>query len=105
MTKIEEFDLLLSDYNKIEEYSFLKNIKDFAEKNKKFIIRAFSLLFKDKHINIQLKFLIIKSIGELKYIEFIPLTSTTSPSNVVTRFHANLGRHTQLKRVFTCLFI
>ena len=69
----EDFSLLLSDFNKVEERVFLGNINDFAGKNKEAVTKTFALLLMEEKINIQLKYLVLKSMGELKYREFIPM--------------------------------
>jgi hypothetical protein len=77
MNIFDDFDLILAHFNKKEEPLFLRDIKEFAEKNKEVVIQSFSTLLKNKSLNIQLKYLILKSIGELKYIEFVPLVKDT----------------------------
>ncbi|MCP5101790.1 MAG: hypothetical protein GY950_00340 [bacterium] len=73
MSIVDDFDLLLSQFNKVAERVFLKQIGDFAENHKEVVIRAYSMLLVETGINIQLKYLVLKSIGELKYKEFTPL--------------------------------
>jgi len=72
MSKFDEFDLILSDFNKVEERLFLTDIRTFAEENRDVVIKTYDLLLKSEELNIQLKYLILKSIGELKYKEFVP---------------------------------
>ncbi len=73
MGTAEDFNMLLSDFNKVEERVFLDNINDFAEKNKEAVTKTYALLLMETNINIQLKYLVLKSMGELKYREFIPM--------------------------------
>lgn len=73
MGTTEDFDLLLSDFNKVQERVFLDNINNFAGNNKEAVIKTFFLLLKSENVNIQLKYLVLKSMGELKYREFIPM--------------------------------
>ncbi|MCX6581427.1 MAG: hypothetical protein NT166_14735 [Candidatus Aminicenantes bacterium] len=73
MGTTEDFSLLLSDFNKVQEGVFLDNINNFAGNNKDAVIKTFSLLLKSENVNIQLKYLVLKSMGELKYREFIPM--------------------------------
>lgn len=73
MSKFSEFERILSDFNRIEERVFIKKISDFAESGKDVVIHAFGLLLKQKQVNIQLKYLVLKTMGELKYREFVPM--------------------------------
>ncbi|MCI0471876.1 MAG: hypothetical protein L0Y73_09470, partial [Candidatus Aminicenantes bacterium] len=73
MGTTEDFNLLLSDFNKVQEGVFLDNINNFAGNNKETVIKTFSLLLKSENVSIQLKYLVLKSMGELKYSEFIPI--------------------------------
>ena len=73
MKVFDEFDLLLTDFNKVEERVFIRNISNFAEVHKEVVIKTYSTLLKEKNINIQLKYLVLKSIGEMKYKEFLPM--------------------------------
>jgi hypothetical protein len=73
MSKYDEFELLLTDFNKVEERLFLKDIRDFAQDNQEVVIRTYARVLKTRKLNIQLKYLILKSIGELKYKEFTPI--------------------------------
>ncbi len=72
MSFLDDFDLLLAEFNKQEEHVFLRNINEFAERHKDVVLRTFALLLKSRKLNIQLKYLILKSIGELKYPELVP---------------------------------
>lgn len=73
MTVIDDFENLLADFNRVEERSFLNNILDFAKKHKDLVIKTYAMLLKEKDINLQLKYLVLKSMGELQYREFIPI--------------------------------
>ncbi|MCU0284907.1 MAG: HEAT repeat domain-containing protein [Acidobacteria bacterium] len=73
MEIFEDFKWLLSNFNKIDERIFLGNINDFAEKNKEKAVKIYAGLLKDENINTHLKYLTLKSIGKLKYQEFIPI--------------------------------
>lgn len=70
---VDDFDLLLSDFNKVEERFFLRKINEFAVDHKDVVTRTYSHILKEKKINIQLKYLVLKSIGELKYKEFVSM--------------------------------
>ncbi len=70
---IDDFDLLLAKFNRVEEWVFLGEIADFAAKHKDVVIRTFGLLIKEKKLNIQLRYLVLKSMGNLKFLEFIPM--------------------------------
>jgi hypothetical protein len=74
MSKYDEFELLLTDFNKVEERLFLNDIREFALENPEVVTKTYTRILKSKKLNIQLKYLVLKSIGELKYKEFIPLT-------------------------------
>jgi len=73
MTVFDRFDLILADFNKVEERVFLRQIREFAELHRDVVIKTFTLLLKNQDLNIQLKFLVLRSIGELNYKEFIPV--------------------------------
>lgn len=70
---VDDFDLLLADFNKVEERFFLRKINEFAADHKEVVARTYSLLLKDDKINIQLKYLVLKSMGELKCKEFVAM--------------------------------
>lgn len=70
---VDDFDLLLSEFNKVEERFFIRKITEFAGEHKDVVTRTYSLILKDENINIQLKFLVLKSMGELKYKEFVSM--------------------------------
>ncbi|MCP5051096.1 MAG: hypothetical protein GY940_28285 [bacterium] len=73
MSKFNDFDLILAEFNKTAERFFLSDIRDFAQENQEVVIKTYGLLLKNKKLNIQLKYLVLKSIGQLKYSEFIPV--------------------------------
>jgi hypothetical protein len=73
MSKYDDFELVLSDFNKVEERMFLNNVREFAEGNQEVVVKTFDRLLKTKDLNLQLKYLVFRSIGELKYKEFIPI--------------------------------
>ncbi|MCI0470238.1 MAG: hypothetical protein L0Y73_01105, partial [Candidatus Aminicenantes bacterium] len=73
MSIVDDFNLLLADFNKIEERQFLRNINEFAETHKDVVIKTYSLILGEEKMNIQLKYLVLKSISELKYREFVPM--------------------------------
>ncbi|MCP4149066.1 MAG: hypothetical protein GY757_15060 [bacterium] len=73
MNVFKKFDLILADYNKVEERIFLGAIRDFAEDYRVVVIKTFAILLRAPKINIQLKYLVLKSIGELCYKEFTPV--------------------------------
>jgi hypothetical protein len=73
ITTFDDFDQVLSNFNRREERLFLGDIREFAKKQPEVVIKTFALLLKNQELNIQLKFLILKSIGELKYEEFVPV--------------------------------
>lgn len=72
MTIIDQFEQILSGFNKVEEPLFLRDIREFAEGNREVVCRTFAVLLRSKDLNIQLKYLILKSMGELKYPECVP---------------------------------
>ena len=57
----------------MDERTFLDNINYFAKKNKGAAIKIYGKLLKEKDINSQLKYLVLKSMGDLKYNEFVPM--------------------------------
>lgn len=69
----EDFNLVFSGFNKLDERAFLSNINYFAKKNKESAIKIYGKLLKEKNIDSQLKYLVVKSMGELKYNEFVPM--------------------------------
>ncbi|HLP60207.1 MAG TPA: hypothetical protein VK186_15315 [Candidatus Deferrimicrobium sp.] len=69
----EDFKRILANFNKVDERIFLANINDFAEKNKETTLKIYAGLLREENINTLLKYLTLKSIGELKYQEFIPM--------------------------------
>lgn len=77
MTPFEHFDLILSDFNRLEEHVFLNNIREFAREHPEIVIKSFSGLLKKQGINLQLKYLALKSIRELKYPQLIPALKET----------------------------
>jgi len=66
MTAFDELDQILANFNRVEERFFLNDIQEFALENPEVLQKTFSLLLKNPKLNIQLKYLIIKSIGLLK---------------------------------------
>ncbi len=68
-----ELELILTSYNKIEERKFISEISDFAEKGRKYILPAFSEIVESESVSLHLKYLVIKTMGVLKYQEFIPI--------------------------------
>lgn len=70
---VDDFDLLLAEFNKVEERFFIRRINEFAGEHKDVVTRTYSLILKDENINIQLKYLVLKSMGELKYKEFVSM--------------------------------
>ncbi len=70
---VDDFDLLLAEFNKVEERFFIRRINEFAADHKEVVTRTYSLLLKDDKINIQLRYLVLKSMGELKYKEFVSM--------------------------------
>lgn len=72
MTPFDNFDQVLSDFDKVEERQFLINIREFAEKFPEVVIKTFSVLLKNQALNFQLKYLILKSGSELGYPGLIP---------------------------------
>lgn len=72
MNIFDNFDAILAEFNKRDEPLFLRDIREFAEIHRHVVIKTFSVLLKNPDLNIQLKYLVLKSIGELKFNEFIP---------------------------------
>lgn len=72
MTLFDHFDRILSDFKQLEERLFLDNVRKFAREHPEVVIKTFSALLKQQELNIQLKYLVLKSIRELKYPELIP---------------------------------
>jgi hypothetical protein len=84
MTPFDHFDRILSNFNRVEERLFLNNVREFAEEHPEVVIKTFSMLLKKQKLNIQLKYLALKSIRELKYPELIPtLKETLNQENKV----------------------
>jgi len=77
MTPFDHFDLVLSDFNRVEEHVFLNNIREFAREHPETVAKSFSGLLKKQGINLHLKFLVLKSIRELKYPQLIPALKET----------------------------
>ncbi|UCH94062.1 MAG: HEAT repeat domain-containing protein [Candidatus Aminicenantes bacterium] len=77
MTPFDQFDRILADFSRVEERLFLRDIQEFAQKHPEVVIKTFSVLLKNQDLNIQLKYLVLKSLGELKYDEFVPLLKET----------------------------
>jgi len=77
MTLFDRFDLILSNFNRVEEPVFLNNVREFAEEHPEVVIKSFSGLLKKPGINLQLKYLVLKSIRELKYPQLIPALKET----------------------------
>ena len=73
MSKYDDFEVILLDFNKVEERFFLRDIRDFAENHSDVVIKTYGKLLRKEDLNIQLKYLVLKSIGELKYTELIPV--------------------------------
>jgi hypothetical protein len=73
MSAVDDFNSLLADFNKIEERMFLRKINDFAETHKEIVVKTYALILGEDKMNIQLKYLVLKSISELKYREFVPI--------------------------------
>jgi len=80
MNLFDNFDRILANFNKMEEPFFLRDIIDFAEKNREVVIKTYSVLLKNLNLNIQLKYLILKPMGELKFKEFVPIIRETLPT-------------------------
>jgi hypothetical protein len=77
MTPFDRFDLILSDFHRVEEHVFLNHVREFAREHPKVVIKSFSGLLKKQGINLQLKYLVLKSIRELKYPQLIPALKET----------------------------
>ncbi|MFC2146869.1 HEAT repeat domain-containing protein, partial [Acidobacteriota bacterium] len=77
MTPFDHFDRILSDFKQLEERLFLDNVREFAQEHPEVVIKTFSVLLKKQKLNIQLKYLVLKSIRELKYPELIPALKET----------------------------
>jgi hypothetical protein len=77
MTLYDHFDRILSDFNRVGEHIFLGKVREFAEKHPKAAIKTFSGLLKNQKLNLHLKYLVLKSIHELKYPGFIPALKET----------------------------
>lgn len=73
MALVDDFEAIIFTYNRVEEREFLRSVEDFAEKHKEVVIRSYFTLLRQVSISLQLKYLALKSIGELKYREFLPL--------------------------------
>lgn len=71
MSVFDDFDRLLANFNDLEEPVFLNKIRHFAERHREVVIKTFTLLLKGHDLNIQLKYLVLKAIGELGDTEFI----------------------------------
>lgn len=72
MTPLDHFDRILSEFNEVDERTFLNNVREFAREHPEVVIKTFSVLLKKQKLNIQLKYLVLKSIRELKYPQLIP---------------------------------
>lgn len=72
MNIFDNFDAILAEFNKRDEPLFLRDIREFAEIHKHVVVKTFSLLLRNPDLNIQLKYLVLKSIGELKFNELVP---------------------------------
>ncbi len=77
MTPFDHFEQLLTDFNRVEEPLFLKDVKEFAEKYPDVVTKTFSILLKNENLNIQLKYLVLKSLGEIKSPGLIPALRDT----------------------------
>jgi len=77
MTPFDHFDRILSDFNRVEEHLFLNNVREFSQEHPEVVIKTFSVLLKKQKLNIQLKYLVLKSIRELKYPELVPALKET----------------------------
>ncbi|MGE5340766.1 MAG: hypothetical protein ACM3SY_04715 [Candidatus Omnitrophota bacterium] len=73
MNIFDQFDFILANYSKKEEILFLKDIRDFAENHRETVIQTFGVLFKDPGLNIQLKYLLLKSVADLRLNECAPM--------------------------------
>lgn len=73
MSKFDDFQLILSDFNKVEERMFLNEVREFAEEDRDILIDTYDQLLKTPDLNLQLKYLLYRSISELKFKEFIPM--------------------------------
>jgi hypothetical protein len=73
MNVFDDFEGLLSNVSNVEEPLLLRDIREFAEKHREVVIKTFSRLFENPGLDIQLKYLVLKSMGELKYNEFVPI--------------------------------
>jgi hypothetical protein len=71
MSKFDDFNLILTDFNKVEERVFLRNIAEFAAANQEVATKTFTLLLRNEKLNTQLKYLVFKSIAQLKLTEMI----------------------------------
>lgn len=77
MTPFDHLDGILSDFKQVEEHLFLNNVREFAREHPEVVIKTFSVLLKKQKLNIQLKYLVLKSIRELKYPELVPALKET----------------------------
>ena len=73
MSVYDDFDRILANFNRVEERVFLGEIQDFAEQNPEVVNKTFALLLKNQGLNIQLKYLVLKSIGQLKNPDMVPI--------------------------------
>lgn len=73
MSVFDDFDRLLANFNDLEERLFLRDIRNFAERHHNVVVKTYIVLLRDHDLNIQLKYLILKSMGELKDKEFVPV--------------------------------
>ncbi|NIO82303.1 MAG: hypothetical protein GTN68_17295 [Candidatus Aminicenantes bacterium] len=73
MNVFDDFERILSNFSSVEEPLLLRDIREFAEKHRDVVIKTFSVLFKNPGLDIQLKYLVLKSMGELKFDEFVPI--------------------------------
>lgn len=77
MTPFDHFDGILSDFKRVEEHVFLDNVREFAREHPEVVIKTFSMLLKKQKLNIKLRYLVLKSISELKYTELVPALKET----------------------------
>jgi hypothetical protein len=77
MNVFDDFAGILSNVSSVEEPLLLRDIREFAEKHRDVVIKTFSLRCKNPGPDIQLKYLVLKSMGELKYDEFVPIIDDT----------------------------
>jgi hypothetical protein len=77
MNVFGDFERILSNFSSVEEPLLLRDVREFAEKHRDVVIKTFSALCKNPGLDVQLKYLVLKSMGELKYDEFVPIINDT----------------------------